>query len=175
MAAEVRAEEKMPPPRFASFLARLLTYDTGLKARAGNAIVIAVVCRGRDHAGLNESLELASALKTLELATILDLPVRTLSLPLGNPAELEKAVEKRGIDAFVVCSQVEGSNPEIKQVAEKQQVMTIGTTSAQVRAGLAVAVYLEAGKSKILVNHSASKREGAVLSSDLLRLAEVIP
>jgi hypothetical protein len=175
LALVARAEEKMPAPRFASFVARLLTYDTTLKGRAGDSVAIAVLCRRGNPAGLRESMELARALKNLELATILDLPVKTLSLPLDDTAELERAVDKRGIDAFVVCAAVPGDDADLKRIAERKKVITIGTTGAQVRAGLAVTVYLEDGKSKILVNHGASKRQGAVLSSDLLRLSEVIP
>jgi hypothetical protein len=172
---QARAEERMPAPRFASFLARLLTYDTTLQNRAGGSIVIAVLHQRGNHPSMRESIELSRALRTLELTKILDLPVKTLSIALTSVGELERAVETLGIDAFVVCSQVDGKDPRVKQVSEKMKVITIGSTSDQVRAGLAISVYLEDGKSKILINHSASKREGAALSSDLLRLSEVIP
>jgi hypothetical protein len=59
-------------------------------------------------------------------------------------------------------------------VSEKLGAITVGQTSAQVRSGIAVGVYLENGKSKILINLPASRRAGAAFSPDLLRLSEVI-
>jgi hypothetical protein len=59
-------------------------------------------------------------------------------------------------------------------VSGQRKVVTVGVSSDEVRAGLSIAVYLQAGKSKILVNLPASRKEGVMFSSDLLRLSEVI-
>jgi hypothetical protein len=172
--ARAGSEEKMPAPRFATFLARMLTYDTNLKKRAGDKLAIAVLYDGKSPTSVNKGAELAVALNNLELVRILDLPVETLGLAVSSISELEKAVHLYGIDAFVVGDGLEKQNALIAQVAKKEKIVTIGTSSDQVRAGLAIAVYLENGKSKILVNLPASKSQGVAFSSDLLGLAEVI-
>jgi YfiR/HmsC-like len=172
--ARANGEEPMPTARFASFLARLLAYDTNLKARAGRHVVIAVLYDGADPGAVQAGADMAASIKTLELMRILDLPVDTHSLAVTNAADLDKAVEKLGIDTFIVCPCLDKQQALIKSVSEKRKVITVGTTSTQVRSGLSIAVYLENGKSKILVNLPASKREGTAFSSDLLRLSEVI-
>ena len=167
-------EEKMPAPRFATFLARMLTYDTHLKKRVGEKLVIAILYEGTNPASVTAGLELASELKNLELIKILDLPVQTHRIAVVGAAELEKAVQADGIGAFVVSDGLEKQQALIKKVSEKGKIMTIGTSSEQVRAGFTIAVYLDHGKSKLLVNLRASKSEGVAFSSDLLGLAEVI-
>jgi hypothetical protein len=176
VAGAVRAdgEEKMPVPRSTTFLARLLTYDTNLKNRAAGKLTIAVLYEGKNPASASQGAELATALKNLELVRILDLPVETLGMAFTDASELEKAVRRIGVDVLVVGDGLEKQNAPIKKVTEKAKIITIGTSSSQVRAGLSIAAYLENEKSKIMVNLPASRREGAILSSDLLGLAEVI-
>jgi len=167
-------EEKMPGPRFATFLARMLTYDSNLKKRAGGKLSIAVLYDGKSPASTTQGTELATALKNLELARILDLPVETLAIAVTEAAELEKAAQSQGLDAFVVCDGLEKQNAWIRKVSEKGKILTVGTSSTQVRAGISIAVYLENGKSKILVNLPASRNEGVAFGGELLGLAEVI-
>jgi uncharacterized membrane protein len=167
-------EEKMPAPRFASFLARMLTYDTNLKKRAGERLTIAVLYQGKDAVSVAEGFELAAALKNLELVKILDLPVATLGVALTDAATLEKAVRSHGIDVFVVSGGLHNQTALIKKVSEKGKILTIGTSSDQVRVGLSIAAYLDNGKSKLMVNLPASKSEGVAFGGELLGLAEVI-
>jgi hypothetical protein len=168
------AEEAMPAARFATFLARLLAYDASFKARVGASVDIAVLYDAGDAASTQAGTSMAAATKTLELTRILDLPVVTRSLPVNAEADLDKAVARYGIDTFIVCPGLDKKQPWIKSVSEKHKVVSVGVSGAQVRAGLAIAVFLDDGKSKILVNLPASKKEGVMFSSDLLRLSEVI-
>jgi hypothetical protein len=171
--ARAGSEEKMPAARFATFLARMLTYDTNLKKRTGEKVVIAVLCDEERQASVVAGSELANELKNLELIKILDLPVETHRIAVTGAAKLEEAVQMHGISAFVVGDGLEKQQALITKVSKKRKIMTIGTSSGQVRAGLTIAVYLDQGKSKILVNLRASKSEGVAFSSDILRLAEV--
>jgi hypothetical protein len=152
----------------------LLTYDANLKGRAGGKLTIAVLYDGKDATSAARGTELLNALKNLELIKILDLPVETFGLAVTNDLELEKAVKSRGIGAFVVGEGLAKRYEAIKKVSEKAKLITVGTSSAQVRAGMVIAVYLEQGKSKILVNLRASKNQGVAFSPDLLGLSEVI-
>lgn len=168
-------EAKLPAPRYALFVGRLLAYDANLLHRAGKSVDVAVLYKSGDAASTTEAEEMTRAMKAIELTTILDLPVKTCSVAVSDEATLEKAVLSRGIDAFLVLGGLEEQTALIKRVSEARKVITLGSTRAQVQAGLSVSVYLEDDKSKILVSLSASRKEGAAFSSDLLRLSEVIP
>jgi len=167
-------EEKMPAARFATFLARMLTYDNNLKERAGARLSIAVLYDGKNPASVAQGTEMSAALKNLELVRIADLPVNTLSLPFTDASELEQAVVSNSIAAFVISDGLEKQFAQIKKVSEKSKIITVGTSGTQVRAGCTIAVYLDSGKSKILVNLPSSRSEGIAFTSDLLGLAEVI-
>lgn len=172
--ASSKHEEAMPAARFATFLARLLAYDANLKARVGERVDIAVLYDGADAASAQCGSAMAAATKTLELTRIFDRPVATQGLPLIGEGDLDKAVLAHGLDTFIVCQGLGKQLPWIKTVSGQRKVVSVGVSSEQVRAGLSIAVYLETGKSKILVNLPASKKEGVMFSSDLLRLSEVI-
>ena len=172
--AAIAGEDKMPAARFATFLARMLTYDNNLKKRAGARLVIAVLYDGKNPASSAHGTEMAAALKNLELVRIADLPVNTLALPFTDAAELEKAVVANSIAAFVIGDGLERQFAQIKKVSEKSKIITVGTSGTQVRSGCTIAVYLDSGKSKILVNLPSSRNEGISFTSDLLGLAEVI-
>ncbi len=165
----------MPPARFATFLQSLLAYDANLKGHAGKRVDLAVLYDDADPSSRAEGTALADALKTLELTRIVDLPVATSRIAVTDARALEVAVAARGIDVFVVTSGLVNHLAAIEQVSRKAKVVTVATTSAPVRAGLSIAVYLANGKSKILVNLAASRAEAAPLSSELLGLSEVIP
>ena len=167
-------EASMPPARLATFLARLLAYDSNLKARARGSVGIAVLYRGQDKAAASAGEAMTAAVKTLELTRILDLPIAVYGVPADSAQALTEVIQSRGIDTVIVCSQLVEQQPWILSVSEKNSAITVGLTSAQVRSGIAVGVYLESGKSKILINLPASKRAHAAFSPDLLRLSEVI-
>lgn len=167
-------EAAMPPARLATFLARLLAYDSNLEARAKGSVGIAVLYNGQDKAAATAGEAMTAAVKTLELTRILDLPIGVYGVPADSAQALTEVIQSRGIDTVIVCSRLVEQQPWILSVSEKNSAITVGLTSAQVRSGIAVGVYLESGKSKILINLPASKRARAAFSPDLLRLSEVI-
>jgi hypothetical protein len=167
-------EAPMPPARLATFLARLLAYDSNLKARAKGGVGIAVLYNGQDKASATAGEAMTAAVKTLELTRILDLPIAVYGVPADSVQGLTEVVQSRGIDTIIVAAGLVEQQPWILSVSEKNSALTVGLTSAQVRSGIAVGIYLESGKSKILINLPASKRARAAFSADLLRLSEVI-
>ena len=166
--------KKMPTARFAAIIARMLTYDTSLPGRAGASIDIAVLYRSGDAESTSEASDTAAMIRTLTKNGIGSLQVKTYSLAFADAAKLDRDAMSYGIDVFIVADALAEQIAAIKQVSTRRKITSIGRSSAQVRRGLAVALYQLDGKSKILVNLEVSKREGAAFSSDLLRLCEVI-
>jgi hypothetical protein len=168
-------EEKMPSARFAAILGRLLTYDSNLKARAGNSIGIAVLYRRNHVESQSEANETARHVGALESTEMLELPVKTYKIAFDDEAGLEKAVASYGLDVFIVSGGMAEQMAIVKNVGTRRKIITIGKESAQARNGLSVAIFVADGKSKILVNLGASKKAGANFTPELLRLCEVIP
>lgn len=166
--------ESTTAARRAVIMARALSYDTSLAARAGAAVVLAVLFKQK-HADAEKAADLAtSAFKPLESLKVAGLPFRTLTTPFTDAAELEQIIDKEGIDALFLCDGLESELASIKDVTRRKKVLTTGTSDAQVRQGVSLAVVADGTKLTILVNLPQSKEEGATFGSDLLRVARVV-
>jgi hypothetical protein len=160
--------------RRAVILTRALSYDSSLTSRAGGRVVVAIL-RKRAHPQSEACAAAAGkAFKGLENLTIAGLPFHSLIIPMAGATELEQVIEREGVDALFVCDGLEGELSLIKEVSRRKQVITIGTSEDQVRAGLSLAVVAEGTKLTIVLNLSQSKSEGAAFGSDLFRVARVI-
>jgi hypothetical protein len=168
------AEESVPARRRAILLTRILAYDDALATRAGSSFVICVVSHKGNAASESQAKEMLGAFKELEKVMISGLPFRATAVQFTTAASLEAFIDSEGIDALFVCDGTEGDLPAIKLTSRKRKILTVGTTNAQVMAGVSVGVLAEGGKLQIVVNLPQSREEGAEFSSDLLRVARVV-
>jgi len=168
-------EERMPSARFAAILGRLLTYDGSLKILAGGGIGIAVLHRRGNAQSLAEANEAFEQIRAFEGGNTLELPVKVYKLAFDGEADLEKAAATYGLNVFVVTGGITDQTEIIRRVSARRKIITIGIDAVQARRGLSVAIYVSEGKSKILVNLSACKREGTAFDSALLGMCEIIP
>jgi len=168
-------DERMPSARFAAILGRLLTYDGSLQRRAGSEIGIAVLYRLGNAQSLAEANEAFDQIRAFEGGKTLELPVKTYKLAFDGEADLEKAAAGYGLDVFVVTGGMTDQTDIVRRVSARRKILTVGNDGMQARRGLSVAIYVSEGKSKILVNLSASKREGTAFDSALLGICETIP
>jgi hypothetical protein len=164
-----RAEDEIPPDRKAVILVRALAYDNNLKARAGSSVVVAVLSRGEAAAE-----GMYRAFKALESVRVQDLPLRVVKLQYAGKEALHAAIGAQGIDALYCTPGVESDLAAVRAVSRQDHVITLGAREEAVRGGLSMGVFLVGGKMTITVNLPASREEGAALSSELLRLAQVI-
>jgi hypothetical protein len=177
LAAGVQAADAPPDTvssRRAIAIARALSYDASLPDRTAGEMVLLILFK-KKNAPSEKGADLASkAFKQLETLRIAGAPFRRVTAPFNGAAELEQMVQKEGVDAFFLCDGLEDDLPAIKQVSRQKKVLTLGTTEAQVRAGVSLAVIAEGTKMVIALNLPESREEGAAFSSDLLRLAKVM-
>jgi YfiR/HmsC-like len=168
-----RAAE-MPAGKQAVFLARVLAYDGNLKNRAGEAINIGILAQRGDSGSESMAAEIAKALGSLGVATLVGLPLRASRIYWGSRDSLERAVKEGGIDELYVCSGLDAHVSEIRSVARALRVMTVASSEKLVQQGLALGVFVVNGKNTILVNLEASREEGVAFGPDFLRLATVV-
>lgn len=155
-------------------LARALAYDENLTARAGSAVVLAVLYRSENPGSEKEATGWFALFSKLESYSIRGLPFHSVLLPFTNVEALDKAVGDRGVVALYVCPGLENEIAAIKRVSQRHKITTIGSQEAQVVGGLALGVFSLNGKLTVVVNLPTSREEGARFDSDLLRLARVI-
>jgi hypothetical protein len=164
----------LPAAKQALFLARAVAYDTNLKSRVGSSVDIAVIAQRGDKASEAMAEAIFKAFTTLESARLLGLPVRVSQVVYAGKEALSRRVRAEGIDTFYLCSGLDGSLADIKEVARAQKVMSLASSPAQLRMGVSLGVFEIEGKNTILVNLEANREEGVAFAPDLLRLATVV-
>jgi hypothetical protein len=174
LATRASADDRLPARRKAILLTRILSYDGALATRAGSTFVICVLFHKGSAASESQAKEMLAAFKELEKVMISGLPLRATSTAFTAATALEAQIESEGIDALFVCDGTEDDLAAIKQTTRKRKVLTVGTTNAQVLAGVSVGVLTESSKLQIVVNLPQSREEGAEFGSDLLRVARVV-
>jgi hypothetical protein len=159
----------------AKTMLRALSYDTRLRERAGEQMVVAVIHRTGNAASERESKEVSTVFRELEAVTLHGLPLRVASFSFDDPHELEVDAKDMGVDVFFVCQGMEADLPRLKVIAHRQKIRTVAAHEALAQLGVSLAVALrDRDKPLIVVNLRESREEGAAFASALLRLAKVL-
>lgn len=171
--AEKIAAAEVATDKQAVILLRALAYDNNLRSRAGDTMVIAVLYK--PGASPSDGVDAAFAgWNALLGVKVQDLPLKIVKLPFTNKDALRNAITAQGIDALYCCPGLDADLAALREVSQQQHVITLGSREEYVRGGLSLGVFSIEGKATIMVNLAASKSEGASLSSELLRLANVL-
>jgi hypothetical protein len=160
--------------RHATILVKTLSYDQKILNRAGKEVVVAVLYREGEDGAVDEAEAWRQAFGKPASLRFLDLPFRTLKLPLGTTEHLRKAIAQEGIDALFVLGATKEDLVGIQKVTRETKILTLASREEQVTAGLSLGVFVIDGKTTLIVNLTASREEGAVFSSEILKLAKVI-
>lgn len=174
LAAPRASAQELASEREAAILVRALAYDRALQARAGDAVVVAVVFRPGDAASAREAGAALAAFKTLEKLKISGLPFRAVQVAYQGPTALVDATKASGIDVLYVCGGLDADLPAIVAHTRGAKLTTMASNASYVHSGVALGLAVEEGKPRLLVNLEASRGEGAQFSSELMRLAKVI-
>jgi hypothetical protein len=163
-----------PRDKAAVIITRLFSYDYNLKARAGDAIVLAVVYKSGVPASEVSADDWVRAFTPLTSVRVADLPFRTVKLAFTDPGALAAAVRGQGIDALLICEGLQGDLSALETVSRSAKIMTVTDQETFVTRGLTVGVYPLEGKTAIAVNRRAAAAENVSFSSELLRLAHTV-
>jgi hypothetical protein len=166
--------EDVPPDRQALILTRTLAYDNNLRARAGDAVVVAVVFRRGVPASEAAAGPILQGFRALEGVKVQDLPFHAVQVPFAGVAALKSAVESQGIDVLYICPGLEGDIAAIKELSHHDHILTIGAKEELVKNGLSLGVFVVDSKNTITVNLAAARDEGAAFAAELLRIGRVI-
>lgn len=168
------AGAQVPPEKQAVILARAISYDKELRSRAGSSLVIAVLYKPGAADSESTAAEVLRAFKSMEGIKVQELPLSVVKLPYSGKDALKSAIAAQGIDALYCCPSLDAELSAIREISHQAHVLTLASRQAFIQAGLSIGVFSSDGKPMIMVNLAASREEGAVLATELLRLATVI-
>lgn len=167
------AEEEVPMAQQAVLLLKILKFDRSLESRAGDAATIAIIYLENNRESEAVRVELQGALETAAHTVPFPLPVKVVRLPY-SASKIDDDLNAARPTAAYVAPGLAAQLPTLSKATRKNAVLTFTSDEAAVRAGLSVGLVARGDRPGLLVNLPAAKAEGADLSSDLLRLSQVI-
>lgn len=151
---------------------KILSYDKNLPMR-GNDIVIGVVYQPRSPASTRTADAALTGINASSYS-IQGRSIRAVPLPLDDPVHLGQAILQHQVDVLYVAPLRPTSAYEIAAISRHHRLLTLTGTPSYVRSGLSVSATVEDDTPTILINLRASREEGAMFHSLLLKLAKVI-
>ena len=165
---------EVPADRQVLILSRALSYDSELKARAGNDLQVGVLSKPGHAASEAMATAMLKAFRVILNVKVQGLTLGVRALSYTTPAALAAAVIAQGIDVIYVCAGLDQDLPAIVEVTRKRHIVSLASNEGQVTRGLALGVFAVEARPTIVVNLVAARNEGASFSSELLRVAKVI-
>ena len=163
---------EIPADKRALILLRVLAYDRNLAGRSGDAVRVAVLYRAGDELSERSAGELVAAGGAVE-RSVAGKPVQLVSVAFAAET-LEHDLARAGASAVYVCSGLAGAVLSVAEATQRRKVLSFTTEEELVKSGLAIGLLRRGERVAIVVNLVAARAEGADLSAELLRLAEVV-
>lgn len=154
-------------------LLKVISFDRRLHARAPRDVVIGVVMQRGNRASVvahDQAVEVLTAPGT----SVDGIPVRVVTFDLDRQS-VQDILDNTVLTHLYVTPLRAIDIGELASLARAAQVTTMTGVSEHLDRGLSIGVGLRAGRPRILVNVNASRAEGAELSAELLKLAELVP
>jgi hypothetical protein len=173
-ARPAHAEPQISSQRQAAILGRVLAYDRGMKERAGESVVVAVLHRA-DNAGSEAcATRMFEGFRSVERFVLHGLPFKVIRLVFDSGGSWRDTLRTEGVDAVYVCNGLDDDVESIASTARQRKLTTMGAREEFVTRALAVGVFASQDKPIILINYAASQEQGVVFGTDLMRVATVI-
>ena len=174
-AAPTLAEPSAAEARTVLLLTRALGYDRMLRRRAGDVVVVGVLEDARHPEQAARSRELREYLASRDGLTVRGLPLDCVPVPVDPSRPLSAALSRLEVDVLLLVAPPDDWDlPAIFETTSASGILTMSTDPQVVRDGASLGAAAEGSRIRLIVNLSASRREGASFSTDLLQLAEVI-
>lgn len=171
---QVRAEASLTPLRRAMILSRIITYDKGLIGDA-TTLTIVVLSKSDNATSATEANEMVSAFQTVAAEAKLNGALLKIErLAYADPSAIEASMLKLGAKVVYICEGFDSDFEKIKAITRRRRLLSLSGQDGPVRAGFSVGIYTKEGKSRMIVNLSASQAEGITFPPEFLRLAEIV-
>lgn len=167
----VGQEMPIPVPTQVSFFTRMLAFDRNLD-RMGEGIVVGVLYQRRFRASLNAKNAVLAAGQ--EHPWIAGRSVRYVGIEMVDAADLNWELDRHDIDVIYVAPLRAVLIDNIVAVSRARRVLSFTGVPEYVSRGLVMGVGILGERPLILVNLTAARASGAELSSELLKLAQIV-
>jgi hypothetical protein len=167
---EVRVPQELQVP----LLLKILTYDRALDDKAEERLNIGVLYNPDDETSLEDRDRTLKAFDQFRDKTVKGLSVEILPFVFST---FESYFDLPASDRVHVLIIVAGNAEKIEKIVDltrQRKTLSFSTSPELVKKGVSLGIDLVEDKMKIVVNYEATKREGANLSANLLKICRVI-
>jgi hypothetical protein len=171
--AAVAQEMEVPVAIQVPLFLKVMSFDRLLKSRAGDELIVMVAYQSGNHASLMAKDEVLRAMSAGS-AAVDGITIRTIALDLDRESLADGLRDQRVALLYVTPLRAFDIGA-VAAAARAAHATTITGVPRYVALGLAISVRLQGDRPKLLVNVQASRLEGAELSAELLKLAQVTP
>lgn len=157
--------DELPAPIMAAMLLKLLGFEKGIAQRQGE-IVIGVVFDAQTPASAAAEKALRESFAKLGGERVQNRGIRSVSVDVRNLAS-------QAAEVLILTPALEPHLPKIVGHCSTKKILCIGPSSAYLDAGIAMALYPEAGKPRIEIDLKTIRATGMEFDYRLVRMAKV--
>lgn len=173
--APVLAEPEVPTKNQALLLLRTLAFDRNLKVRSGRTARVCVLYKAHHPASEKARVELTTSLGDLARTTVVSgLPVEVTAIAWEGGDQLRRRLRDARHAAIFVAPGLGDELEQILAATRASSALTFTAAEEYVRHGVSVGLVSRNARPLLLVHLKSSRKEGARLDSNLLRISEVI-
>jgi hypothetical protein len=170
----VRAED-VPIKSQALLVLRTLAFDRNLKARSGKSVRICVVYKPHHPGSEKARVEMVASLGDLARTTVVaGLPVQVAAIPWDGTPAFRKRFAAGHYSAVFVAPGLNAELDSVLKLTRAESALTFTSSEELVQKGVSVGLVTRNARPLLLVHLRSSRKEGANLDSNLLRISEVI-
>ena len=149
-------------------LLRALAFDTKLRGRSGDKLVIASLYI--DPTTRKRAFRMNSEFESYT-GRVQGMPLSIVALEYTTQSALTASISEVGIDVLYVPTGLGAQVAGISAVARSANVLTIGAEPSYVSSGLSLGVFTLRGEPKLGLNQSAAAAAGATFEGEILEVA----
>jgi hypothetical protein len=165
----------MPAVTQFPLFAKILSYDRQLTRRANGEIVVGILYQSRFRPSLNAGEMVLSAIQHGSVRTISGIPVRAVLVDISGGEEVAEAIASSGANVLYVTPLRTVDVGDIHTVTKRMHLVSMTGVPEYVGEGIALGIDLRDDQPLILINIRAAMEEGADLSSQVLKVAKILP
>jgi uncharacterized protein DUF4154 len=158
-----------------ALFAKIATFDRALPTLPKKEIAIGVLYERRVRASLESQEDFVRALSAIPGQRIADMPFHSVPIDWDGTEDIGALLDREPIQILYVTPLRAVPIEAIAAAAKSRGIRTWTAVPEYVERGLALGISLRGDRPLILVNLPQARAEGYDLSSQLLKLARVIP
>jgi hypothetical protein len=167
-------EIALPVAVHVPILLKILTFDRHLPARLQTELVIGIVYQRGFHASAAVAEATATLLAQLPDSFFNGFPIRAVPIALDDTPDLAAALTQDHVNALYIAPVSPANLDRVIRASKVAQISTLTGVPEYVEEGLAIGIDNVGDRPSIVVNVVESRKEGADLSAQVLKLARVL-